>query len=291
MPELTMLNSMASRDIETALDRLFEWQVKALDLKDCIFGKTVLDLTVEEAERVAAMAKERGQYIYCMSTTIFQDDIEQGEASFCMYHERLIEQASSIAAILKPKMIRVLSAKSSKRYMVTDSIGYLEGHHRWVFDLYRSTIDRFDREGTLMTIENDPQNNVFGSPSEILRFFEILNRPGKTHFTFDVQNLWQMGVFPTMDVYRQLKPLIGYLHVKGGIMDPVTTMLKWKSSLEDASWPVAEITMQAAANGISPVICLNPSHGAVQSGYDYDHMEKRDIDFLRSLFGEVQKPR
>ncbi|MDF2959952.1 MAG: xylose isomerase-like barrel [Paenibacillus sp.] len=284
MPELTMLNSMASKHFETALDQLLEWGITKLDLKDSIFGKSVIDLNREETEQVAAMVKERRQLVYCMSTAIFQDDIEQGEVSFRMLHERWIEQALKVALVLRPRLVRVLSAQSSKRSTFKDSIGYLEAHHPWVFELYRSTIDRFDREGITLTIENDPQNNIFGSPVEILRFFELLNRRGKTHFTFDVQNLWQMGVFPEMGIYTQLKPLIGFLHVKGGIMNPLTKELQWKSSLEDASWPVAEMCRQAISDGTSPVICLNPSHGAIRPGYDYNHVVKRDIDFLRSLF-------
>ncbi|TDF95945.1 sugar phosphate isomerase/epimerase family protein [Paenibacillus piri] len=284
MPELTMLNSMASRDFAAALDRLAGWGIRALDLKDSIFGKTVFDLTRIEAEQAIAMAERRGQYVYCMSTAIFQDDIEQGEASFRTAHQRLIERASTVAAVLKPKLLRVLSAKSSKRHSITDSIRYMESHHPWVFEAYRSVIDRFREEGVMVTIENDPQSNILGSVDEITGFFERLDRPDHTHFTFDVQNLWQMGVFPTMDVYAQLRPLIGYLHVKGGLKHPVTGELQWKSSLEDASWPVAAMCKQAAADGVSPVICLNPPHGAARPGCDYNGMEQRDLAYLKSLF-------
>jgi len=284
LPELTMLNSMASRDLETALNRLREWGIQAVDLKDCIFDKAVLDLSPEEAERAAAMIGERGQYVYCLSTNIFQDDIEQGEESFRECHERLIERALFLASILKPKIVRVLSVQSSKRHTFSDSTAYLEARHPWVFDLYRSAARRFYQEGVIMTIENDPHLNVFGSPEEISGFFERLNVPGMVHFTLDVQNLWQMGVFPKMEIYSKLKPLIGYLHVKGGIMDPATKELKWKSSLEDASWPVAEMCKQAAADGVSPVICLNPSHGEWKPGYDYRGIVEKDLKFLRSIF-------
>lgn len=284
MPELTMLNSMASKQFEAALDQLSEWKITALDLKDCIFGKAVIDLSKDEAERAAVMANERGQYVYCMSTAIFQDDIEQGEEAFRSQHERWIVQALAVARILKPRLVRVLSAQSSKRRTFTDSIGYLNAHHPWVFNLYRSAIDRFHEEGVTLTIENDPHNNLFGSPGEIIRFFELLDRQGKTHFTFDVQNLWQMGVFPDMDVYTELKPLIGFLHVKGGLMNPKTKELQWRSSLEDASWPVADMCKQAVSDGTSPVICLNPSHGALKPNYDYSHIVKRDLDYMRSLF-------
>jgi hypothetical protein len=283
LTQLTMLNSMASNDFEKALDLMKDWGVTALDLKDHIFGKRVLDLTIVEAEKVASMARERGQYIYCLSTTIFQDDLEKGEEQFTLIHEKRIEQVSIVASILKPKVIRVLSAQSSKRDSFEDSINYLEKEHPWVFNLYRLTIDRFHREGFTTMIENDPTNNIFGNPEEILRFFEKINRYDNSFFTFDVQNLWAMGIFPTIEIYKQLKPIIGYLHVKGGIKDTESHKLRWQSSLEDASWPVLEMSTQAVEDDVSSVFCLNPSHGEIKPGYDYSNIVKRDLDFLKSF--------
>jgi hypothetical protein len=59
--------------------------------------------------------------------------------------------------------------------------------------------------------------------------------------------------------------------------------LTWRSSLEDASWPVADITRQVAEDGVSPVICLNPSHGAAKPEYDYSDIVARDIAYTRDL--------
>jgi hypothetical protein len=54
-------------------------------------------------------------------------------------------------------------------------------------------------------------------------------------------------------------------------------------ALQDASWPVAEITSAVVEDGVSPVICLNqPQHGAPKDGYDYDGIVERDLAFLRS---------
>jgi len=32
---------------------------------------------------------------------------------------------------------------------------------------------------------------------------------------------------------------------------------------------------------VSPVLCLNSSHGVAKGGYDYSNVAKRDLDFLR----------
>jgi hypothetical protein len=77
-----------------------------------------------------------------------------------------------------------------------------------------------------------------------------------------------MGTFPTMEVYRQLAPLIGYYHSKGGLVDETGIKLKFKSCLADASWSVAEMTRALISDGRCEAICLNPSHGEDKPGYD-----------------------
>jgi hypothetical protein len=57
--------------------------------------------------------------------------------------------------------------------------------------------------------------------------------------------------------------------------------------LEDASWPVVEITQQVVMDGVAPVICLNGSHGEAKAGYDYNNMTKRDLDFIRRAIPEI----
>ena len=61
-----------------------------------------------------------------------------------------------------------------------------------------------------------------------------------------------MGTIPSLGVYEQLRPLIAYFHLKGGQSGEGSTALRWRSSLEDATWPVGEITRQVVADGVSP---------------------------------------
>jgi hypothetical protein len=109
-----------------------------------------------------------------------------------------------------------------------------------------------------------------------------------------------MGAYPSIEAYRTLRPLIGYVHTKGGQAaqeDP--SRLKWSVGLDAASWPVAEIIQEVVDDGVSPVICLNPSHGARLADYDYgapgafdpdvpfvqqdlSFVTARDLEFLRS---------
>ena len=278
--KLTILNSMAGRDFERALDGHLEWGLEMVDLKDAIFGKGVLGLTDEEAGRAAGLISERGLSVHCLSTGLFFADVEAGEAAFKSHLEK-VGRAVEIGRILQPRMIRLLAARTSRRTEVEDSIEHIRSNHPWLVPMYAEAVDRLHEAGFRPTIENEVNNCIFSTPQEIIDFFAALDRYGKACFTWDVQNLWQMGTLPTIDVYEELKGLIGYLHLKGGRKDESGDELRWKSSLEDASWPVVETVRRAVADGVSPVICLNPSHGELKDGYDYDDIVKRDIEFLR----------
>jgi len=257
-------------------------------LKDAIFGKGIVDLTEDEAKRAAKLINGRNLSVYCFSTGLFHGDIESREEKFREDYLTKIEHVIEIAQILQPQMIRLLAAQTSRRENVENSIEYICSNHPWLIPLYGEAIDIIYSSSFKATIENETGNCIFSNPEEIIAFFEQLDRQEKVCFTWDVQNLWQMGTYPTMEVYKKLKNLIGYYHLKGGQQDDESNQLRWRSTLKDASWPVVEITRQVVADGVSPVICLNSSHGKTKEGYDYSDITKRDLDFIREMIPEVK---
>ncbi|MBM3210897.1 xylose isomerase [Candidatus Poribacteria bacterium] len=283
-----MLNSMASTDFEESLVRHVLWNIKMLDLRDGIFGKGIADLTLEEARRALDLIKKHNLSVYCLSTGLFHGDIEIGEDKFGSANMVKLSHVIKIAEILHPKMIRLLACQTSKRQEIVDSVKYIKSKHSWLFGLYYQAIQQIHDAGFHATIENEIGNCIFSRPEEITGFFHELDLKEKACLTWDVQNLWQMGIFPTMDSYNMLKELIGYFHLKGGQNKEGSNILYWSSALEDASWPVEEITGQVVKDGISPVICLNPSHGKPKENYDYTNIVKRDLDFLRKSVPGVE---
>jgi hypothetical protein len=238
--QITMLNSMTGGEFEPALDRHVAWGIGVLDLKDAIFGKGIADLTDAEADTAARMIQVRGLSVYCLSTGLFFDDVEKGEAVFRRDHLAKLDHVLALADTLRPTFIRLLAARTTRRRQIDDSFRYLQSEHPWVVDVYGEAVDRIAASGFRATIENEVGGCIFAHPQEIRAFFEKLGRRRTCCLTWDVQNLWQEGTFPSLDVYAQLKDLIGYYHLKGGQSEEPGGALKWRSPLVTASWPVPE---------------------------------------------------
>ena len=201
-----------------------------------------------------------------------------------------MENLLETACVVRPTMIRLLACSLSPSDKREGQHIRLEREAPWVYDSYREAIKLAAEAGIGVTIENEP-DSIFSSPTETLGFFERLDMGAKVHYTWDIQNMWQAGVYPTLEVYQQLKPIMNYVHLKGGRGFPATpTIMAYRSLLEDASWPVQEITRQVIRDEISPVICLNTSHGKMAEDDVLAPLKgtaeeaRRNVAFLRKIF-------
>lgn len=279
--QLTMLNSMASEDFEAGLHMQKNWGLRWLDLRDQIYGCWVEELDLPTAERVVRAVDDNGLRIYCVSTNVFVENVESGEPTF-RSHLRSLRHVLNLCELLRPQCLRLNAPGFAKRSIGLNSIETIRHEYPWLVVVCREAVDLVAQAGILACFENDAFDCCLSTPEEFLDFFEWLDRPGVAGLTWDVQNQWATGVFPTVDVYEQLKPLIRYCHVKGGQSDGDSDRLVWNVALEDATWPVAEIIDAIVRDGVSPVICLNPAqHGRQKPGYNYEGIVSRDIRFLR----------
>lgn len=287
---LTLLNSMAGRDFEQALDQHIEWGLHTLDLKNQIYGKSIDELLPQEAQQAVQAISERNLDVTTLSTGIFYGDIEQGEEAFRAQFSGALDRILNVVSIFKPRNVRLLSAKSSKRESFSNSVDHIQEHHPWVISVYREAIQRLHDAGFYVVIENEVHSTIFTHPQEIVDFFEVLDCAGKVGLTWDISNLWEEGTFPTMAVYQQLKPLISLIHLKGSKdVEQDGVKKRFASSLEDASWNVLEIVEVAIHDEVSPVICLNPAHGIKSEAYNHSlDNYYQDILYLRQHVKEIE---
>lgn len=280
--QLTILSSMASSDFEESMRLHREWGLVWVDLRDAIYGKRVEELESAEAQEAKRYIDELGLGVYCVSTNVFVEDVGRGETAFREHLEALC-RVIELCAILRPRLLRLNAASFAERPSDGSSIRVIREHYPWFIDVYREAVDMVAARGMVATIENEAFDSCVSKPEEFVEFFEWLDRPDGAGLTWDVQNQWSTGVFPSIEIYRRLRPFMRYYHVKGGQSEPGSTKLAWNVALQDASWPAVEITNAVVEDGVSPVICLNPAqHGAQKDGYDYEGIVKRDLDFLRA---------
>ncbi len=276
---ITILSDMAGQKLSGQLDQAARWGLATLDLKT-VFDKNIADLTDAETGELAAALAERGIGAHAFSTHLFKLKVEAGEAAFAA-QLNLLDHVLVLARRLQPQAIRLIAAETLRRSEIQNSWSYLRNEQSWLPPLYAEAVDRIHAAGFQTVIENEIDGCIFATPGEIVDFFTALDRRDKVSYTWDVQNLWQMGTFPTMEVYQKLRPFIGYLHLKGGIAGEDGRTLRWRSTLEAASWPVLAITRAAMADGISHGICLNPSHGDFHPDHSMEGSCERDLAFLR----------
>jgi hypothetical protein len=267
--ELTALNFMAGRDFDAAAAQFAQWGLRWMDVWGEVYGKSIAELDAQTATRAAAALERTGLRAYCLSTKVFDDYVERGEEAFRAEHLTTLDRILESAAILKPRFVRLIAGKLSGAG-AGPTMPRLTREHPWVAEVYREAAQRIVAAGFIPTLENEVNDCFLALPRDFVDFVEWVQPTAEFTVTWDIQNAWQMGVFPTIEAYRTLRPLLGYVHTKGGrAADDEPTRMQWNVGLDAASWPVVDIIQEVVDDGVSPVICLNPSHGEFRADYDY----------------------
>ncbi len=282
-----MLNNMAGPDLPAALDRHVQLGLRLVDLKDAIWGRKVEELDDEQAARAAGLIQERGLAVHCLSSALGWTDINIGETAWRDGQEKLLDNVLRVARTLQPRYVRVLAVRAgaveqSERWSFHEA----SAAHPWFPAAYAALVRRIVDAGFLACVENEARHCVLGTPEDVVDFFSALRpllKGAACDYIWDVQNMWQMGTFPTLAVYEKLAPGLRLLHLKGGQADGLGRLAE-ASTLRTASWPVRSILLAVHRAGTVDVICLNPSHGRRPSSYDIWGAVQDDIAFLRETF-------
>jgi sugar phosphate isomerase/epimerase len=285
--QLTLLSSILGGDFPLALERQKALGLRFLDLKDGLWGKSVEQLNKDEAIRADALIEGHGLAVHCFSTSIGHTSLDPNtdETAFRARHQPALENALRVAQIMRPQVIRLLAPRLSPETGEA-AIARLQREFPWAIRVYRDWVDQIAAQGFGILIENEARGCLLASVHDVQSFFVILDQPA-ARYTWDVQNLWQSGTFPSLEVYRQLQPLIGAVHLKGGRGDDNQT-LKWATPLDEASWPVLDIVHEIVADGVAPFICLNPSHGQKPPGWNDWEVAQHEVAWLRCEIKHIE---
>jgi sugar phosphate isomerase/epimerase len=287
--QVTMLSTMAGPDFPEALRKQAALGLKLLDLKDGLWGQRIEEIDESTALRASELIKAEGLAVDCLSSSIGCISFKEGmtEATFRAACDSLVENIVRTAVIFRPRMVRLLLPAYLPRATGESTFVAMQRTAPWVVGVYRGWINRIAATGATPVLENEAHGCLFATPADIAAFFKALDHPA-ARYIWDVQNLWQMGVFPSLDAHLLLKPFIASLHLKGGRADTLGGPLVTAAALEDASWPVLDVVRTVLADGVVSVICLNPSHGTKPAGWDIWETGVRDLAFLRRHFPQIQ---
>ncbi len=286
--QLTILNAMAGRDVEASLARHREWGLRWVDLKDAFWGKSLLDLTDEEVDRLAGLLEQHELGTWCLSTSLFGGSLDQSREAFEVDCEAGLKRALEVAQRLRPHFVRLLGARSDACGKGQPGRDFWRVNAPWLPKAYAEAAKRIEQAGFRATIENETKGCILASVGDFEALFSELGADVPLSLTWDIQNHWQCGEFPTLEIYRRLRPLIEFVHLKGGRAEVPGGPLRWSAPLSRASWPLREIVSAVLEDGVSPVICLNPSHGeAPPAGEPTDDTE-HNIAFLRETFSAIE---
>jgi sugar phosphate isomerase/epimerase len=292
MTSLTALTEIMAADTELAVSRLRDLGIDELDLKDDIFGRQIEDLEVSRRRRLTELLERSGARAYCLSSSLGSDDVSViGELEFRTRMERGVLNLLETIPYVRPRLVRLLACAGGPP--TDDPVSRVERLSPWVFDAYREAADALASAGPQVTVENEPES-VLSEPDAVHAFFARLDRPlDRVGFTWDIQNMWAAGTFPTLAVYEQLRELIDYVHLKGGRDSPASPrILTERALLERASWPVQELVGRIILDDVSPVLCINVSGPDLpieveDPGELWAAEAVRDIDYLRRTFSAI----
>jgi sugar phosphate isomerase/epimerase len=295
--ELILFTDIMADDIEVAINRLRELEILTLDIRGSVYGRSIDDLDDARRERLASLLRDTRTTVHCLSTSLGAEDANAvGEHAFRTRLDEGIRNIVATLGIVEARMVRVFGCRYPPGHAPVEELaGSLPS---WVYEAYREAAEALSSAGAVLTLENEP-DSIISDPTAAVRFLSALGEP-RIGFTWDVQNMWAAGTFPSAHVYEQLRALIDYVHLKGGRdskSDPQG--LVFRADLEHASWPVLEIVGQVLADGICPALCLNSSGGSIPDGYrhfaDNDTQAMRiseakaDLEFLRRSFPELRR--
>lgn len=288
---LSAITANGGTTLERALVSFVSWHLELMDLWGGLGMAPSLDLLGRDgAARVAAALDRAGVGCHALASAVFGGTVAIGAEQFRADGLAELDRVLEIAAVVRPRYVRLLAAQApGSREHDGNAVGRLRESDPWLGPLYREAADRIVSAGFDVTIENETKQSFLSSPQEYLDFADWIGNPGRV-FTWDIQNAWQTGTAPSVSVFRELEPVVGYVHLKGGRADEAG-QLCWASDLASASWPVGEVVHAVLESAASPVLCLNPSHGKVpeETAASVEELTLTttwsDIRYLRDLPG------
>ncbi len=266
---LTGFGDEISTDLNEQLDLLQSEGIQHLDLRG-VWGKNVLDLSDEEAERVRNELERRGCAVSAIASPIGKIKIDEPFEP----HLARFRRALALAATFRAPFVRVFSF-----YVPT---GEAPRYRDAVMARLMAMAEAAAASDVIIGHENE--HGIYGDvPERCLDIIQTINRP-QWRTIFDPANYVLDGVRPFSEAYPLLADSIAYLHIKDA---------HWATSTicpaGEGDGQVREVLAALKRRGYDGFLSLEPHLSAAgrSGGITQPDLFRKAIRALKALIQEL----
>jgi sugar phosphate isomerase/epimerase len=283
--ELGVFADDIDQNLDHALDVIQELGVKWVEIRSA-WGKNLVFHADEQLEQIAQAIHARGLRVPCLAAPIFKSRLKgRGQASAQLFHaeERddptqqieLLRKAARIARLLGTHRVRCFSF-----WRISDDPTPIWAD---LLEQFEPAIKVAEKEDIILVVENDFECNL-GDGEHTARFIQEVGSP-HLRLLWDPGNAYFVGETAYPSGYEHGKHLIGHVHVKDAVRDPVTGKPSWVT-LGTGEVDLLGQLRALKADGYEGVVTME-NHFTPPNGSQEDGV-RRSFAGLQRLLAEVE---
>jgi sugar phosphate isomerase/epimerase len=265
MIEVSIFNDLISEELDEALLILQSFGQKWIDLRENIFGDTVIDdISDEQREVLVAKLKPYHFNIGCLGTRRLVVSYGSGTKEL-----NVLGNLIKTAMVVQTKFIRVCTEER------TEDLRKRGVDAKATVPNMRKLCDLAAEYDLTLALENKP-SSITNRGCELREFVEMVNRPN-LKVVWDAVNSWQGGLYDVGNDYQQIKEIVGMVHLRGAVGKPnQPTVYDRSEILGEDQFPSPEIVRRLVADGYNGRITLDLSIGSIPR-YQQNQLSRSEI--------------
>jgi sugar phosphate isomerase/epimerase len=286
MIAVSIFNDQISENLEEALLSLKQWDYDRVDLRERIFGESVIDM-ISDQQRVA-IVEMLGKYpltVGCLGTRQLVVSPEG-----LPYQVKILNQLIKTALAVKTAHIRICTEER------TTDMTARHTRSRATVTNFRALCDLAGEHGITLVLENKP-TSITNRGSELCELVAAVGRKN-LRVVWDAVNSWQGGFTDVTADYAAIKDILGIVHLRGAIARPDDPLVFGSSEvLGDDTFPNRTIVDRLVQDRFDGQITLDLSLGQIEryqnkalSGADISRISlERMTTMVREAINNNQK--
>jgi sugar phosphate isomerase/epimerase len=265
MIEVSIFNDLVSVELDEALSILQSLGQKWVDLRENIFGETVIDdISDEQREILVAKLKPYHFNIGCLGTRRLVASYGPGTKEL-----DVLKSLIKTAIAVRTNVIRVCTEERTE-----DLKKRMEDVKATIPNM-RKLCDLAAEYNLILALENKP-SSITNRGCELREFVEMVNRPN-LKVVWDAVNSWQGGLYDIENDYQQIKEIVGIVHLRGAVGKPNQPAVYDRSEIigED-QFPSNKIVSWLVTDGFKGRITLDLSIGSIPR-YQQNQLNRSEI--------------